>query len=841
MKRSMINFSYTGNVHAKFRSTFKIIKNKRMKSSLIAITALFITLTNVNAQKISGKVLDADGNPLQDASIGLLRIKDSSVVKLTLTDKSGIYIFDGYAPGSYLISANFVGHTRTFSNPFEITTADVSVETLSLPKISTQLAGVTVTARRPLVEVKADRMVVNVEGTVNATGNDGIELLRRSPGVMVDKDDNISIAGKNGTIVYIDGKPSPLRGADLAAYLRSMQSSSIESIEIITNPSAKFEAAGSAGIINIKLKKDKSLGTNGSVTAGYNQGFYPKLNGGFSLNHRNKKINLYGSYNLYTGKNRSTQEIYREQSDSIFDQRGVMTFNRTSHNFKAGADFFVSPKSTVGIMTNGSLADQGFLNEGPMSIAYKPTGVVDRILVAKTDMDGKRNNVNFNANYRYADTSGRELNIDADYGFYKNESKQFLPNIYYKADGTTELHRNVYRMIAPTDIDLFAFKADYEQRLGKGKLGFGGKSGFVKTANDFNRYDVVNNIDDLDEARSNQFNYKEYINALYVNYNRAFKGYAVQLGLRAENTISDGRSINRYINYDETLHRNYTDLFPSASVTFNKNPVNQYTISYSRRIDRPSYENLNPFEFKLNDYLYMKGNTDLRPQYTNSFSVTNVYKYKLTTKLDYSHVKNMFAQVLDTTEKSKSFQTTRNLASQDVVSLNVSYPFMYKQFMAFSNLTTSYSKYKADFGAGRKVDLDNFSVQYFLQNTLKFGKRKDWTGELTGLYISPFVWQGMFKGRAMGSVDLGLQKTILAGKGTLKTSVTDIFNTMRFRGESDYGGAYNTVMAKWESRQFKLNFTYRFGSAQIKAARQRKTAAEDERSRTSGGSSTPGQ
>ncbi|ODT35094.1 MAG: TonB-dependent receptor [Niabella sp. SCN 42-15] len=812
-----------------------------MKPFLIVITAFFGLLIQGNAQKISGAVLDADGTPLQNASVALLNQKDTSVVKLAVADLKGTYVFDGFAPGKYLIRANFVGYERGYSNHFEITTTDVTVEPIVLQKTTTQLTGVTVTARRPLVEVKADKMVVNVEGTVNATGNDGIELLRRSPGVMVDKDDNISLAGKSGTVIYIDGKPSPLRGADLAAFLRSLQSSSVESIEIITNPSAKYDAAGNAGIINIKLKKDKSLGTNGSVNAGYNQGFYPKFNGGFSLNHRNKNVNLYGNYNFYDGKNHTEQAIFRAQGDSTFDQNGVMTLNRTSHNFKAGADFFVSRKSTVGIMANGTLAENGFNNRGPMEIAYKPTGVVDRILLTSTDMKGKRNNVNFNANYRYADTSGRELNLDADYGFYKNSSEQFLPNIYYKADGTTELYRNVYRMIAPTNIDLFAFKADYEQKLGKGKIGFGGKSGYVKTANDFRRYDVINNTDVLDQSRSNQFNYKEYVNALYATYNRAFKGYAIQLGLRAENTNSDGRSVNEFLNYDETLHRNYTDLFPTASVTFNKNPMNQFTVAYGRRIDRPSYENLNPFEFKLNDYLYMRGNTELKPQYTNSFSITNVFKYKLTTKLDYSHVKNMFAQVIDTTEGSKAFQTTRNLASQDVVSLNVSYPFMYKQFMSFSNLTGNYSKYKADFGDGRTVDLDNFGLQYFVQNTQKFGKKKDWTAELTGLYISPFVWQGMFKGKSMGGVDLGLQKNILAGKGTLKTSVTDIFNTMRFRGESDYGGAYNNVLAKWESRQFKVNFTYRFGSAQIKAARQRKTAAEDERTRTSGGSSTPGQ
>lgn len=811
-----------------------------MKQLSVVLVAVFMSITSLKAQTISGHIKDADNKPLAKASVAILKAADSTVLKMAASGDNGGYKIEGVPSGKYFISTTMIGYTRVYSGPFEFKDSDVIVPDLILEKTAMQMQGVTVTARKPMVEVKADRMIVNVEGTINATGNDGIELLRRSPGVTVDKDDNITMAGKSGVMVYIDGRPSPLRGADLAAYLRSLQSSGIESIEIITNPSAKYEAAGNAGIINIRLKKDKSLGTNGSVNAGYNQGFYPKVNGGINLNHRNKKVNTYGNYNYYSGKFYSTQQIYREQADSIFNQNGTMGFNRNSHNFKAGADFFINSKSTVGLMANGSLANQGFTNEGPMTIAHKNTGV-DKILMARTNMDGKRNNVNFNANYKYADTSGRELNIDADYGFYDNKSTQFLPNIYYRADGTTELYRNVYSLVAPTKIDLFALKADYEQKLGKGKIGFGGKSGYVKTANDFHHYDIINNTERLDSTRSNQFNYKEMINALYVTYNRAFKGYAIQLGLRAENTVSDGRSINDHLNYDNTLHRNYIDFFPSASLTINKNPKNQLTFSYSRRIDRPSYENLNPFEFKMNDYLYMKGNTELRPQYTNSFSITNVYKYKLTTKLSYSHVKDMFAQILDTTDRSKTFQTTRNLATQDVLSLNVSYPFMYKQFMMFNNLTANYSKYKANFGPGRVIDLDNFNVQYFVQNSLKFGKKKDWTAELTGLYLSPFVWQGTFKGKSMSSVDAGLQKTIMEGKGTLKASVTDIFRTMHFRGESNYAGSYNRVSSNWESRQFKVNFAYRFGSAQVKAARQRRTAAEDERSRTSGSSSTPGQ
>src|SRR6185295_14680936 len=181
----------------------------------------------------------------------------------------------------------------------------------NMVKKEKSLQGVTVTSEKPMVEVKADKTIVNVEGTMNAVGNDAMELLRKSPGVTVDKDDNINLAGKNGVQIYIDGKPSPLTGTDLTSYLKSMQSAQIESIEIITNPSAKYEAAGNAGIINIRLKKNKAFGTNGSVSAGFNQGVYPKYNAGFSLNYRNNKFNIFGNYNYNKGKNENRLNLYR--------------------------------------------------------------------------------------------------------------------------------------------------------------------------------------------------------------------------------------------------------------------------------------------------------------------------------------------------------------------------------------------------------------------------------------------------------------------------------------------------------------------------------------------------
>jgi len=258
--------------------------------------------------------------------------------------------------------------------------------------------------------------------------------------------------------------------------------------------------------------------------------------------------------------------------------------------------------------------------------------------------------------------------------------------------------------------------------------------------------------------------------------------------------------------------------------------MKQFGITFSRRIDRPAYQDLNPFEFKINDYTYMKGNTALRPQYTNSVGLTYTYKYRLNTTLNYSHVKDIFAQIPDTLN-SKSYLTKKNLATQDIISLNVSYPFQKKWYSFFANVNSYYSKYKANYGGGdRNIDVDVAAVSFFMQNSFNLGK--GYKAELSGFYNSPSIYQGTIKARSIYSIDGGIQKAILKGKGNLKASVSDMFKLMRFKGTLDFTGQHADVLAHWESRQFKLNFSYRFGSNTVKAARQRKEAIEEENKRS---------
>jgi hypothetical protein len=791
------------------------------------------------AQQINGTIKDGQGNGINNATVSLLHAKDSSVLKLAVTKNDGKFSFSDSKAGKYLVRTSHVGYKQVYSSVFDFDgITSVTVPALNLEKVPKEIAGVTVTSQKPIVEVKADRTILNVEGTINATGNDALELLRKSPGVTVDKDDNISLSGKNGVQVYIDGKPSPLSGTDLANYLKSMQSTQIESIELITNPSAKYDAAGNAGIINIRLKKNKAYGVNGSVNFGWNIGTFAKYNGGFNLNYRYKKINMFGSYNHNRNRYTNTFNLYRTTSiDTSFDQHSEMMGRNKGHNFKTGVDYYANRFSTFGVMVNGNISDNEFRNISRTDIAYMPSKTSDRLLVANNSSVGERENVNFNANYRFADTAGHELNIDGDYGFYNGMNNQFQPNNTYDPSETNLKLREIYNTLTPSEIDIYSLKVDYEQNFKKGKLGVGSKISLVQADNTFQRFfgEGASTLED----NHNNFKYRENINAVYINYNRQLKGIMFQAGLRGENTHSKGTSKGFRYDYnsgtnksvDSLLDRQYTDLFPSAAVTFNKNPMKQWSITYSRRIDRPSYQNLNPFEFNLDKYTFQRGNPNLRPQYTNSFGITNVYKYKLTTSLNYSHVADVFSTI-PKSENSKAFITSENVATQNIVSLNVGMPVQYKWYSLYFNVNTYYSHFKGE-AHDFKVDVNIYSFNLYAQQTFKLGKNT--TAELSGYYTSPSVWQGAFKTNALGGLDVGLQQVILKGKGNIKATVTDIFKTYPWSATNNTTGQTLKVNGGYESRQFRLNFSYRFGSNLVKQARQRKTSIEDESKRTQGG------
>jgi iron complex outermembrane receptor protein len=803
---------------------------------LTLLLSLLLSYRLLQAQEVSGSTFDTQGKPLAGASVTLKRDKDSSVVKLGVSNIAGEYQLTAIPSGQYFVNISHIGYASRNSPVFRVEESGITrAPPATLSRITGTLKEAVITAGKPLIEVKADKIILHVEGSINSVGSDALEVLRKAPGVTVDKDNNLSLGGKNGVPVYVDGRPTYLAGADLAAYLKTIQSSSIESIEIISNPSARYDAAGNAGVVNIRLKKNKAFGTNGNVSGGYNIGIYGKYNGAVSFNHRDAHINVFGNYSYNHNLTETNANQLRTQLDTMFLLTTKLLTTTNSHNFKAGMDYFLNKKSTVGVIISGVLSDNQLQVTSSTPISYIPTGKIDKILQANNSTTGSHNNGNFNLNYRYADSSGHELDVDADYSLYRIRSDQLVPNNYFDSSGKNLLYSHIYNMLSPTDINIYTLKADYTENFLKGKLGFGGKFSYVTSRNDFEEYDLFNSVKVMDTLSSNDFNYKENINAVYATYNRTFKGWVVQAGLRVENSNIKGTSTewrqsgSDYLLHDSVITRHYTDPFPSGSITYNRDPNKQWTLTYSRRIDRPVYQDLNPFLFKLDDYTYQKGNTQLRPQYTNSAGLTFMYKYKLTATLNYSHIRDLATTLTDTADRSKMVNFKQNLATQNVTSLDLSYPFQYKWYSVFANVNSFYSQYRADFGVGRVINLNVFNVTVFTQHSIRFGK--GWTGELDQYFTSPNIWNATLRAHSLGSLDVGFSKTILKGNGTVKASVTDVFRTLDWYAASNFAGQYLVTAGSYESRMLKLFFTYRFGNKQVKAARQRNTGVEEENKR----------
>jgi hypothetical protein len=767
----------------------------------------------------SFRVTDAQKQPVEGATVFLLSAKDSSVVKTEISDAGGSVAFEAASNQSYLLAINALGFLP-FKGGLDAIGAD---GTLRLASSGTQLETVTIAAKKPMFETRTDKLIFNVENSPLATGNTALELLRKSPGVIVDQNDNIALRGKNGVRIYIDGKPSPLGAADLAAQLQAMQASDIEAIEIIANPSARFDAAGNAGIINIKLKKNKNYGTNGTLTSGLTQGLYARGNANLSLNHRNRALNLFGSYGHNRGKNWNFFDFYRRQNGFIFDQKTESRWQNNNHNFKTGADWTPHKNHALGLTVNG-FANRTNSNSNTQAPVYEEVMPVSpiQVLLSSTARQGRRANLNANLNYLWTPGKDRTLSADFDYGHYDLWADEAVPNRYVdpqKPDQT--LSAVDFYSQTPTLIGLWSLKADWEQPLGKNqRLSAGLKSAHVRTDNTFNFFE--NAV--FEPQQSNQFVYDEQINAAYGQISGKKGKLDWQIGLRAEQTISEGDLQTANEIADKNVRRNYLNWFPSASASLNLDAKNRLGLSYSRRIDRPAYADLNPFEYRINELTYSKGNPFLLPQYTHNLELNHTWNWTLNSSLSYSYVQNYFANVSDTVELRRSFLRKENFDRQEVWDLSSSYPFKINRWWSgFATATAALARYRADFEPGKSVRIDNYNVSTYLQNSFAVGRGLSL--ELSGSYSSPNIWGGTYRNRAFWFVDAGLQHK--SKHLTLRLVVADLFLSMRWRGVAEFGGLYAIAAGGWDSRQLRLSATYSFGKSTVKKARQRSSATEE--------------
>lgn len=806
-----------------------------MKKLLLPLLLLSFKTLFAQQNSISGQVLDGEKKAIEFANVLLVKAVDSSLVKGMLTESGGNYFFEGVPAGNYKIIASMVGLGKAASNEVKITgnNENVTVPPVVIQQEATNLKEVVIEGQRPLIEQQFDKTVMNVDNSIVSAGNTALEVLEKAPGIVVDQNDNISMRGRSGVMVMIDGKQVQMSGTELANILRGLSANSVDKIELITNPSSKYDAAGNAGIINIKLKRDKSLGTNGTYTASFGQGRFAKADQGIQLNHRAKKLNVFGGYNYSYRKSFTELDIYREFFKSgeyvgAYDQQNVFNFTSNYHTARIGLDYFVSPKTVVGLVANGFVSN---LDRDNSNQSYVLNGVRQRESVFLTEAlaEHYRDNkaVNFNIKHTL-DTLGREITGDIDYVTYTNGDIQNFSTSYYNLQN--ELIRGPELLYGELDgnLDIKSAKIDYVQPLRSigANLEAGVKSSLVNADNNLEFYDRTNGGNVLDEGKSNHFIYEENINAAYLNTSKKWDQVSLQLGLRFENTIAKGEQLSDGQEFD----RNYSQLFPSAFVGYNLSKKHELGVSLSRRINRPSYNQLNPFKFFLDPSTYSAGNPFLKPELSYSFELTHTFDKRFVTKLSYSHTSDVMIQVLspDPSQDKLVVQTFRNLAKLDYYGMTMTVPFSVGNWLnSINNGTFYYGLYR-----GNLVDtnLSSGRPSFSLNSNNTITLTNGWSAEVVGVYRSREVY-GFLDIEPIWFLSGGVQKQLWDKKANIKLNVTDPFYTNKVRATTVLTGYSENFFQRRESRVVTLSFTYRFGHSQVAPSRRRTGGAEDEKRR----------
>jgi len=794
--------------------------------------------------QVSGIVSDGNGKPVELATITLLSARDSSQIKMTISDKAGFFRFDHIPGGKYLVSVSSVGHTTAYSATFELSSgrASMTLNNLQLQSASTNLREVAVVGRKPLFEQKADKMVVNVDASPSNAGATVMDVLEKSPGITIDKDDNISLKGKQGVTVMIDNKPTYMSASQLASYLKSLPASTVDQIEIMTNPSAKYDAAGNSGIINIKTKKNRARGFNGSATLTHTQGVYPKPGGSVNMNYRNGKANFFlnAGYSHWEGYqhldiSRTYLNITPPKSiNSIFTQQTEMHFTNPEMNLKFGMDYYLSNKTTIGFVVSG-FQNKEQDRSGSNIFLKDPGYVVDSIVFSPSTNNTTWRNGTVNLNFRHQfDSTGRELTMDLDYSKYSSTSDQYFDNITYYPDYTKK-SETILTGHLPSDINIYSFKSDYTRPVRKDlKLEAGIKSSYVNTDNDANYYNLINNVPQVDTTKTNHFLYRENINAAYLNLTKEYKKWTIQAGLRAENTNYSGHQLGNsasVVKRDSTFDRSYVSVFPTLYLTYNANAKNQFTLNYGRRIDRPAYQDLNPFMFFLDQYTYQAGNPYLQPQFTHNAELTHTYNSFLNTTLNYSYTKDFFSE---TFEQSGHATIVRrgNIGSRQSAGIAISAQIPVAKWWSanlYSNL--NYNKFSG-FLYGENINVEATTLVLNANNQFTFAK--GWGGELSGWYRTKGV-EGQIVIQPMGQGTVAISRKLMKDKASLKLSVRDFLYTNKVHGYINFQQTEATFHNNRDSRQVSVSFTYRFGKPLKITAGRRGNGASDEQSRVKAG------
>ncbi|MBC6607924.1 TonB-dependent receptor [Hymenobacter sp. BT188] len=787
--------------------------------------------TQANLSSVTGRVQTADGGvPIQFANVTLHRAADSLAVKTEFSDAQGAFRLEQSAGGSFLVSVTQVGFIPYWSPTFELTAGGQNLANIFLQaSVATQLKEVTVVKQKPYYERLADRTVVNVEGSTLSAGSTTLDILSRAPGVTLDGNEALALRGRQGLLVLIDGKRQPMTGSELSEYLRALPAEQLSSIELITSPPAKYDAQG-GGIIAINLKKDQRQGTNGTANAAYGRGQYGKFTTGLTLNHRQKKLNAFGSYAYANRENFQKLTFDRFfyvnrvlQSSSL--QRNNSRSHLQSHTWRGGLDYTLSKRTVVGFVVGGlDSRIPGFATNRTLlfDAQNQPLPAYRSTINRRPYNPSITSNLNFR--HSFADSSGAPtLSVDIDYDRFNRYADQELTTFFSEPGRSAAILDGDQE----GNLTIQSVKADYTRNLRRAtRLEAGLKATLINSDNDLVFDDIIDGVRTLNQNFSNSFRYNENINAAYFTLTRTLPKLTISAGLRGEQTNVDGQQAIG----NEGFDRNYFQLFPSASVQRKLSDKHDLSLSLSRRINRPTYNQLNPFRSYVDATSYRTGNPYLRPETSYNIELTHTFKEKYSAALSYSITDLPIIPIIQPASEGGFYVVNRdiNLRSLQNYVLTLTAPLEpTKWWSVYNNVLVYYNHFEGKV-ADTMPPRTWITVNLSTNSTFKFGT--GWLAELNGTYLAPERY-GYERLRARGQIAIGIQKQLWNNKASVKVNATDILYTSPVRSTYAYANFEDTFYNRLDARVATLSFTYRFGNDKLAPIRRRQSGAEDEKRR----------
>lgn len=802
----------------------------------LAFLILIYSFSTVFAQGIDnivlkGKITDKNNDVVEGATLLLKDANSGKIVKQALSNANGTFLFSINA-GDYVVSVSYLGAISYQSEVLKLS-ANTDLGVIKIETSSRNLKEVVIQSfnSKPLIKIEGRKMIYNIQNSITAQGTNALEALKKTPGVIVNQDNSITLNGASGALVMINGRQTYLQTEELAELLKSISSSDLKSIEVIRNPSAEYDASGTGGIVNLVLQKSIAEGFNGSINNGFAYGITIKQNTNMNLNFRKNKINLFGSYNHNFGHFAMDYDNDRTTNGKVYLNANHDIDKRRSVGSTIGADYIIDTTKTLGIVANGNFLSGGGLIIPITNIYDQATNQLLQTLRSQSSYpEHFARRYNTNINYRYKGSNNTNLDIDADYGIFDASTKNLSTNTFYSASGAFQSSNN-FLVANSRYIKLYAVKVDYGFPVGRGSISTGAKFSDVNAKNAFNRYDMNDNLSTIDVDLSNTFKYKEQISAGYLKYEVPIDVLSFDIGLRLEHTHSEGdlQPMAGSSQLPTSVVRNYLNVFPTASVTYKTIHSGTYNLSFARRIDRPAYNNLNPFAYPVDELSYWKGNAFLQPQYANSIVLQYIYK-NTTVAIGHTHTSDVSSKITEVLEGNVIYMVPRNIGFQNNTNLTLTQQV---KVIKWWSMSLTGIGYRLENNVGAK-DYGNYNRSRFI-GTINVQQSFNLPGHVTAEAVA-VVNSKRISGlntynKGNSQFDLGVQKNLMNSKATLRLAATDVFRTNKINTSTELNNLLLHTTYVGESRQVRLNFTYRFGNNKIKSRDNRDSGLKNETER----------